>query len=272
MWDKLQNLDRRVVYLVFVVALMIPLFKPMGLPIPINEEAQTFFDRFDTLPAGSVVILSPDYSPGASSELDPQFEAVLRHCFKNGYRPVIFGMWEQGSFLARAIGERVGKQLGKQHGVDWMYIGYRPGGSILLRSASDDFWDAVLNIDGYDKPLADSPMMADVKRLWPPDVAAVVCFSSGSPGDGNYMEVITDPSGMPLFTGQVAVQVPSRVPLIRSGQIKGMIPGMSGAAEYENLIKEPGKAAGLMDAQSLAHVVILAFILIGNIAFLAARK
>ncbi len=52
MWDKLQNLDRRVVYLVFVVALMIPLFKPMGLPIPINEEAQTFFDRFDT-PAGS---------------------------------------------------------------------------------------------------------------------------------------------------------------------------------------------------------------------------
>jgi hypothetical protein len=75
-----------------------------------------------------------------------------------------------------------------------------------------------------------------------------------------------------LFTGQVAVQVPARVPLIRSGEIQGMIPGMGGAAEYEVLSKSPGKAAGLMDAQSLAHVVLLGFIVLGNVAYLLSRK
>jgi len=272
MWEKLQTLDRRVIYLFFVIALMIPLFKPMGLPIPIGEESQRFYDAFDKLAPGSVVLMSADYSPGSSAECNPQFEAVIKHAFRNNYKVMVFALWEQGAMLARDIAEQVSKSMNKTHGVDWIFLGYRPGGNIKIREMSNDLWGALLNIDGYDRPLNESPMMANIKKLYPPDIDAIVCFSSGSPGDGDYMAVVTDPSGIPLFTGQVAVQVPARVPLIRSGQLAGMIPGMGGAAEYENLTGFPGKAAGLMDAQSLAHIVILGFIVLGNIAFLAARK
>ncbi|MDP2871007.1 MAG: hypothetical protein Q8P31_00460 [Bacillota bacterium] len=277
MWEKLQDLDRRWIYLVFVIALLFPLFKPLGLPIKVGADVQNFYTKFDKLPAGAVVWLSPDYSPGASAELNPQFEAVLRHCFKNNYKLLMYSMWEQGSFLGRDIMERVAKELNKVHGVDWIYLGWRAGGNTVIRRASEDLWGAMENLDGYDKPLADSPLMANIRRLWTPDVDAIVCFSSGSPGDGDYMTYVTDPAAKEakpvlLFTGQVAVQAPSRIPVIRSGQIQGMIPGMGGAAEYETLNKIPGKAAGLMDAQSLAHVVILAFIVLGNIAYLASRK
>jgi hypothetical protein len=272
MWAKLQTLDRRVIYLFFIVALLIPLFRPIGLPIKVGEDVQLFYDRFAALPPNSVIWMSPDYSPGSGSELNPQFIAVMKHAFSLGYRVIVYGMWEDGTYLAKPIAESVAAEMGKVHGVDWAYLGWRPGGEAVIRMASEDLWDAVGGRDGYDQPLSELPLMRGVRKLWPPEVNAIVCFSSGSPGDGNYMRVITDPSGMPLFTGQVAVQVPARMPLIRSEQIQGLIPGMGGAAEYERVSGFLGAAAGLMDAQSLAHVVILGFIILGNIAYIASRK
>jgi hypothetical protein len=277
MWEKIQSLDRRILYVVYVIALLIPMFKPLGLPIKIGSDVQLFYDRFNKLPAGAVVWMSPDYSPGSSSELNPQFEVVMKNCFKNNYKVLVYGMWEQGVILGQQIAEKVAADMGKKHGVDWVFLGWRAGNDVPIRRASEDLWTAMDNRDGYEKPLSDSPLMANIKRLWTPDVDAIICFSSGSPGDGDYMRLITDITAKEtkpvlLFTGQVAVQVPSRVPLIRSGQIQGMIPGMGGAAEYEVLAKAPGKAAGLMDAQSLAHVVLLGFIVLGNVAYLLSRK
>lgn len=272
MWEKIQALDRRWIYLAFIIAVMFPLFKPLGLPITIGEDVQRFYDKFNALPAGSVVWLSADYSPGASAELNPQFEAVIKHCFRNNYKVIVYSMWEQGALLVKPISEKVAGQMNKSHGTDWVYLGYRPGGSVTVRLASEDLWTAMLNVDGYGKPLSDHPLMANIKRLWSPDITVIVCFSSGSPGDGDYQTYITDLCDTVLFTGQVAVQAPSRIPVIRSGQMQAMIPGLGGAAEYEVLARFPGKAAGLMDAQSLAHIVIIAFIVLGNIALLASRK
>jgi hypothetical protein len=272
MWEKIQALDRRWIYLVFIIAVLFPLFKPLGLPQSIGEDVQNFYDKFSAIPAGSVVWLSGDYSAGASAECDPQFEVIIKHCFAKNLKVIVYSMWDQGALLVKKIAERVANQMGKLHGTDWVYLGWRPGNQVTIRLAGEDLWTAMLNVDGYDEPLSDHPMMANIRRLWSPDIYAVVCFSSGSPGDGDYMQYITDLCDTLLFTGQVAVQAPSRVPLIRSGQMQGLVPGMGGAAQYEVLAGFPGKAAGLMDAQSLAHVVVIAFVILGNIALLASGK
>jgi hypothetical protein len=57
---------------------------------------------------------------------------------------------------------------------------------------------------------------------------------------------------------------------------------MPGAAEYEILVEtelmkmdiigKPGKASGMMAAQSIAHVVIVLFIILGNITYFITRK
>ena len=63
---------------------------------------------------------------------------------------------------------------------------------------------------------------------------------------------------------------------------KGILAGMPGAAEYESLVNdelkkinkdgEPGKATSMMAAQSIAHVVIVIFIIFGNITYYLTRK
>ena len=68
------------------------------------------------------------------------------------------------------------------------------------------------------------------------------------------------------------------MPFVKSGQLQGIVAGMPGAAEYEKLLvnhgihPELGKAAKSMDAQSIAHLVIVLFIIIGNISYFVKRK
>jgi len=65
--------------------------------------------------------------------------------------------------------------------------------------------------------------------------------------------------------------VPQFVPFVQSGQLDGLLAGLRGAAEYELLLQAPGRALAMMDAQSMGHLLIIAFILIGNAAYLVTK-
>ena len=70
--------------------------------------------------------------------------------------------------------------------------------------------------------------------------------------------------------------------LIENGKIRGILSGMPGAAEYEQLVENalhgrgvditPGKASINMAAQSMAHVLIVLLIILGNITYYLTRK
>jgi hypothetical protein len=62
------------------------------------------------------------------------------------------------------------------------------------------------------------------------------------------------------------------MPYVQSGQVSGIVIGLRGGAELEQLTKMPGIAAAGMDAQSLGHFAILAFMLLGNLAYMAERR
>ena len=65
---------------------------------------------------------------------------------------------------------------------------------------------------------------------------------------------------------------PDLYPFLDSGQLGGLLGGLAGAAEYETLIERPGSASKGMGAQSMAHLVIALFVILGNIAHFAARR
>ena len=72
-----------------------------------------------------------------------------------------------------------------------------------------------------------------------------------------------------MGTGSVVCQAKCRT---TSGQYKGLLAGLRGAAEYELLTDYPGSAILGMDAQSAAHFLVIALIAIGNIGFFLTRK
>jgi len=272
MWEKMQKIDSRIIFLVLAIAIMIPLFKPLGMPISINQDlTQKFYDVMESLPEGSVLWFGTEYSAGASAELNPQLAAVFRHAMSRNLKVILFGMWQEGAALSREVVDPIAKEMGKEYGVDYVNLGYKPGGTAVLRTMLKDLWGASAGVDINGTPLENFPLLSDITYVGPDTIDAVIVFTSGSPGDGDYLTYWTDPMGMILITGQVAVQVPSRMPYIQSGQYKGLIPGLRGAAEYEKLIGKPGVATQLMDAQSAAHTAIIILVILGNIAFFGEK-
>ena len=271
MWEKLQNIDRRWIYLLMAIAIAIPILKPMGLPIRISDETQTVFDAINSLKAGDVLWIGGDYGPSSAPELSPMLMVMLHHAFKKNVKVVIYCMWNDGAQLVQPIGEKIAGTYNKKYGEDWINLGWKPQPDVVLRNMTDDIVKAGIN-DFTGKPLGGYPLIQQVKKLDKQYVAFAVDLSTGSPGTSEYLKYVREAKGIPLSVGVTAVSAPGAMPYVRSGQYKGILNGMRGAAEYELLNKMPGPAVKGMDAQSVGHFVILLLVILGNVGYLLARK
>ena len=139
---------------------------------------------------------------------------------------------------------------------------------------------ALYTVDLHGTPINDIPMMKDVFNI--EDFDFVFSLSAGYPGSTEWVQFACDPKNIPLSTGCTSIQATDILPYVKNGQIRGILAGMPGAAEYESLVEEelqkmeinikPGEASGMMAAQSIAHVVIVLFIILGNITYYITRK
>ena len=96
--------------------------------------------------------------------------------------------------------------------------------------------------------------------------------SAGYPGTFEWVKYGGDPTGVRMSSGTTSVQVNEVIPYVQTGQLIGLLAGMPGAAEYEKLINVPGIAIQGMAAQSFAHIVIVLFIVFGNLAFFIKQR
>ena len=111
----------------------------------------------------------------------------------------------------------------------------------------------------------DIPLMKNIKNFSNIDYS--FNLSAGYPGTVEWVQVAVDRYGVMLGAGNTAVQAPQCYPYLRSGQLIGILGGMNGAAEFELLTKQTGKGTKFMLSQSFAHVIVIAFIIIGNVAY-----
>lgn len=270
MLEKLNNLDSRWMYLALVIALVIPIMKPIGMPVSINKDlTQRAYDTINALQSGSIVMFDIAYSASTDTELTPMIMAIMEQMDVQGLKLLVAGQWESGLFFVKnKIAKKAG-DLGWVYGEDWVNIGFKAGGTATWRSIGTDFWKGAMGIDIDGTPFEQIPLMERVKVLDENTISCIVIYESGSPGMETW---ITYFPKIALVKGSVAAEIASSVRYIPTGQLKGMIPGMRGAAEYEKLVGKPSVSTQLMDAQSLSCLVIIGLIILGNIAFFGSKK
>lgn len=272
MWDRLMSLDKRVIYLLVAIAIAVPLVKPLGLPLSTSTESETGFNAVDALKPGDVLWIGADYGPSSAPELDPMAIAIFRQALKKGVKVVIYAMWQDGVQMSKNWTEKVSKEVGAKEGVDWVNLGWKPNNPVTLRQMTDDLWGAAAGVDVNGTPLSQLPLMERVKKLDSSSVAFIFDLSTGSPGTADYLQYVSEPKKVPMSVGVTAVSAPGAMPYVKSGQYKGILSGMRGAAEYELLTKAPGSAIKGMDAQSLGHALIILLIIVGNVGYVLRKK
>ena len=267
---KLGKVDRRWIFLIIAAAVLIPLLKPIGMPIRPSDSSKKVFDMVESLPTNSKVLLSLEYSPSTKPENHPMAISMMRHLFSRGHKIYITCLWPDGEFMAQDVIQEVAiDEFSKTYGEDYVLLGYRPGAEAVVKGIVSNLRQ-LYTVDARQTKVEDIPMMDGVNRF--EDFDFLFSVSSGTPGTTEWVQYAADPTGVPMSSGVTSIQVNEMMPYVQSGQMIGILAGMPGAAEYEALTNNKGSATSGMDAQSIAHLVIVLFIVLGNISFFIERS
>jgi hypothetical protein len=277
---KIPGIDRRYLYVLLFILVSIPLLYPLRLPVPITELTRRFYDKIESLPAGSVVVISIDYGPSTRPENYPQSAGALFHAKERGCKIVALAFWASGA----PIGDELLKGLYgsdfpnvPEYGTEVVYLGYVPGNEVGMQTFADNTATAK-GIDHYGNDVTSLPLIHDYCRS-AADFSVWIEIASGTPGEQQVIQFVQGrhggPSAVPILVGATAVSVPGMMPFYPT-QIYGILMGLAGAGEYEYLLNAqygyPYAQGPSLDAQSVGHVLILLFIVIGNIGYLLSRS
>jgi hypothetical protein len=267
--ERMLKLDRRIIFLLIGACTLLPLLYPVGLAIKVSPEVHGVYDYLESLPEGSVFLLSLDFDPASKPELYPQAVALLHHAFKKNLRVIGMTLWVSGTGMADQVISQVAKDLGKVNGKDYVFLGWSPGVGSLIITLGQDLYKAFPS-DYYNQPTKNLAVLKGVQTLR--DVNYVVSLAAGTAGIETWYVFGKDKYRFELGGGCTGVIAPGLYPLLRSGQINGLIGGLRGAAEYEVLIGKKGRAVAGMDAQSVTHFAIIALVILCNVFYLTIRK
>lgn len=266
---KLLAMDRRWIFLCLGVAVVFPTFFKLNLPgLKASPNVQAVYDLIENMPEGSKVLVSFDFDPASKPELAPQGTAVLRHLFRKKHKVVGMGLWVTGVTMAKDIFGRTATEANAKYGEDYVYLGWKPGNFAVIENMAADIHNCFPK-DSDGNETASLPMMKGIRKLAEFDL--VVSLAAGSPGIDTWIAYGADKYHFKMTGGTTAVNVASMAQYVQAGQMVGLIGAMRGAAEYEMLIDRRADAAAGMDAISLGHYLIVALVVLGNIAYFVTR-
>lgn len=290
---KLGNLDRRIIFLLIGLAVLIPLINPNLIDLPLGEDRNTrvVYDSISNLNINDKVLISFAYGASTKPEVHPMAVGLLNHLFSKGVKVYIVSLWPESPIMAeQAISSvRNSNLFSIEDGIDYVMFDYKVGGFVVIKGIADNFRD-IYQQDKNGKSINDLPIMEGIYDVT--DFDFVFDFSAGVPGNAEWVQYACDPKNVPLSSGCTSIMVTDAIPYVESGQLKGILAGMPGAAEYEKMVYDfmvneqinnnsfinpqgnivKGKAYARMSAQSVAHLLMVLFIVIGNIAYYYSRK
>jgi hypothetical protein len=276
-WQKFLAMDRRIIYILISLSVIIPLLIHIGLPTVVTPPVQRVFDAIEAVPPNDKpLLIACDYSPSTMPELHPMAEALLRHCFAREIRVILYGgLYPQGVGVAQiALNEVTQDFPNAVNGEDYVFLGYVPGLSAVVLSMGEDI-HRTFTQDYYGEDLANHPMMKEVRNY---DDIPLLIDLSGGPVPRTWVNYAGARYGQEIAIGTTAVSAAEWYAFLQTGQFMGMLGGMKGAAEYEALLERNGlykgrKPASIgMDAQTISHVLIILLIVLGNVGFFVTRK
>ena len=139
----LGKIDRRIIFLLIGLSVLIPLLKPewVKLPLKIDKNTRVVYNSITTLNEGDKVLLSFEYGASTKPEVHPMAVALLKHLFSKGIKVYIVSLWPEGPIMAKlAVDEIIDSELFNiVDGKDYVMFDYKVGGSIVIKQIADDF-------------------------------------------------------------------------------------------------------------------------------------
>jgi len=269
-WERVQYVDRRVLYWILFVLLMIPYIFPIGLPVAVEASTQAYYDKLNSLPPGSVIVLSINSGVSAWGDCLPALVATTKFAVQKNLKLVVWGMGQVDIDITwKQIQNSVPDLLTKyKYGTDYVYFGYLPTQETTIGLLRDGI-KQVFPTDKNGTPIDQIPLMQTVKGA--ADIAAV-CTSDTGDVQTYYVKLWRNgPTHTPVAELGIAMNKSGDMPYFLSGDEFGLVAGSRGGAELEKLIGSPGVGLTTMDSINVSHILVVLAVIITNVGYFVTR-
>ncbi len=281
--DYLTKLDRRLIYLILAIVVILPLVFPSVQKVRVMTPVQRLFNTVEMISDEKILIIDFDYDPQTQPELEPMAIALLRHAFKRRIKMAALSLYVQPLGLAKLAMDQVIEEFNSEatttadsiiYGKDYVFLGWQPPPIIPLLGMGISISD-VYKTDYYGYKTDSLPMMKNVKNF--NDVGLLISIS-GASAPLWWITYSQTKYGVAVGAGVTAVSASDFYAYFQTGQFSGLMIGMKGGAEYEELIEtelkiqQRRKASEALGSLTAAHITIIIFIIIGNVGYFVRRR
>ncbi len=235
---------------------------------PVSAQTQKMYDFIDSLPSGSVLIVSFDHEASSLPEIRPIALAILRHAFSRGHRLIGVALLSEGTAIGYRLMRKTAAEYGRKYGRDYVYLGFKPQYIAAILSMGESI-PRTFPQDYLGRSYENLELLNGVRNY--DDVAAVISITDGSLTT-HWMEYGSARYGIRILSGMTAAMVTTFDPYVDSGQMYCLVAGLRGAAEYERLINYKGGGTRGMLAQTTAHLYVILLVVLGNVIYFKSRR
>jgi len=277
---------RRLIYFVMILAVGLPIVLGISQKPSRLVSAERMYDVVEKVQVqpGEVAMVWFDFGPNTVAENEPQAMVLIEHLFRRRIPVILLSQYQQAERFLTSIPNEVARRLelempGQQwrYGEAWVNAGFKPGGAIFIQSlvnATD--LAKFLGRDSNGMPLSHYPTYAHVGGV---EHVKLVGEITGLVGVfDTIIQFFQKNEYRPTIVhGCTSITIPEAYIFLDSGQLKGLLEGIAGAAWYSEVLKkfhpdsENRELLVTNTALSSAHIVLIALIVLGNIVPLVQR-
>lgn len=277
---------RRLIYLIMILAVGLPIVFGISQKPSRLVSAERMYDVVEKvrMEPGEVAMVWFDFGPNTIAENEPQAQVLLEHLFRRRIPVILLSQYQQAERFLTSIPTQVAKRLEAEspgqhwsYGEAWVNVGFRPGGAIFIQSmvnATDI--SKFLGRDVNGMPISNYPAFSSIGGV---ERVKLVGEVTGLIGVlDNIIQFFQKNEYRPTIVhGCTSITIPEAYIFLDSGQIKGLLEGIAGAAWYSEILKdhfpqsENKELLVINTALSAAHIVLILLIVFGNIVPFAQR-
>ncbi|MCB5253286.1 MAG: hypothetical protein RBR69_06745 [Candidatus Cloacimonadaceae bacterium] len=234
-FERMQKLDRRWIYIVVALAIIIPLMIPYNSDNVTTPPTENLYQMIDSFAGREdrAILMSFYHDAATMPELFPMEVAILRHCFERNVKVFTLTWFPAGAPIIDYAINTVKEEFPDiQSGVDYCNFGYKPQAFAMVLGMGDNIANT-MNTDAEGRKLENLEIMRGINNYSEMNLA--VEFSGSSAG-GMWITYARPKYGLNVAVGVTAVMAADMYPYLQSGQLIGMLTGLKGAAEYEKLV------------------------------------
>ena len=163
-FHKLQSLDRRWIYLVLAVTLMLAIICSRPENPVVLKPVQDYYNTVEQLAAGpgqgKIVLVDSMFSASTLAENGTQARAVMRHLMLRHLRFATISIGDpQGATYGPKIAGELAKRYGYVYGTDWIDFGYQMATISFYKSFCRDIPGTIPVDNITKKPIESFPIM-----------------------------------------------------------------------------------------------------------------